>query len=143
MYGTRVSEDPEHREKWLVQWGPGGSKHLRWKPLPDEAELHSQDNLWKSWSEEPTASASGSTGADGGAKKEAKEEEAEPKEETEEGKETLSKRAKRHRRTWWKQHKEFRHWVDTREEAGDLEILLWEGERGLVCLFCTECVFEF
>ena len=52
--GTRKESDPKRRSKYLIQWREKKAER-QWEPLPDDAELLSDEYKWRSI-REPTAS---------------------------------------------------------------------------------------
>jgi hypothetical protein len=103
-WGTRVSSDPEQRQKSLVQWQPKDSS--RWVSLPPDHLLHSEAYRWQSYQDE--SSREGKSAGKG----------LDRQEEVDEAG-ASTQRAKRHRRNWERQSRTYRYWVTDPQQAVD------------------------
>jgi hypothetical protein len=99
-WGTRVSSDPEKREKWLKQWVEKG--HETWLSLPPDHVLHTKKYRWQSY---------------GIPEEEDEDDETEKAGRWRTDQEPATKRARRQKRTVMHQDYKFRYWVETPEQA--------------------------
>ena len=105
--GTRKESDPKRRSKYLIQWREKKAER-QWEPLPDDAELLSDEYKWRSI-REPTASdqAQGTQQNNPLLNSEGQAQDGSPE---------RSKRSKRGQRQLELPDK-YRGWVENREEA--------------------------